>query len=119
MLEDELYLLPWFLKPLVLTILIESVVAWICGVREWKFYKTMLFVNSLTNPLLNLFLLQIYRLQVGGVGGIILLCEIVVVLVEWRILRWIFPGQSRRMFLLSLAMNGTSYLSGLLIYRLL
>ena len=117
MLEAEFSHLLQFLPPLFLTILIESGIAWLCRVRELRFYKAMLWINAITNPLLCLFLFQLYRHGMTQVTGIILICETLIVLAEWRLLLAVFPDQKRRVFFLSLAMNAGSYSLGILIYH--
>ena len=115
MFEHALQLLRWFLEPLVLTILLESGIAWLCGVRAGRFFRAMVWINCITNPLLCLFLLHFNDLS--RTGFVVVSCEILIVLVEWRFLLSVFPHQKRRMFLLSLAMNAGSYLFGLTIYE--
>ena len=107
-------LLLWFLQPLLLTILIESGIAWLCGVREGRFFRAMVWINCMTNPLLCLFLLHFDGLSLTGIT--VVGCEVLIVLAEWRLLVSVFPDQSRRMFFLACAMNGGSYLPGLILY---
>ena len=108
-------LLFWFLKPLLLTILIESGIAWLCGVREGRFFRVMVLINCITNPLLCLFLLHFgdYSLT----GGLVVSCEALIILAEWRLLMGVFPHQARCLLFLSLAMNGGSYLFGVTLYN--
>lgn len=74
---------------------------------------TVALINCLTNPALNFTLLLAWRFTPyeqlpGGAAGPILLGEAVVVLVEWRLLLWVLGGPSRRMLLVSLALNAAS-----------
>ena len=115
MFEDAFRLFRWFLQPLLLTILVESGVAWLCGVRNGRFYRAMVWINCITNPLLCLFLYHFNALS--RTGAVVVSCEVLIVLVEWRLLTSVFPNQQRRLFLLALAMNAGSYLFGLTIYR--
>ena len=115
MFESRLELLLWFLQPLLLTILIESGIAWLCGIREWRFFQAMVWINCITNPLLCLFLLHVG--DVSHTGIVVASCEILIILVEWRLLATVFSGQQCRMFFLALAMNAGSYLFGLMLYR--
>jgi hypothetical protein len=114
MFEGRLELVLWFLQPLLLTILIESGIAWLCGVREGRFFQAMVWINCITNPLLCLFLYHFNNLSQTGIA--VLSCEIVIVFVEWRLLVSVFSNQQRRLFFLSLAMNAGSYLFGLMLY---
>ena len=114
-LDQQLQLLFWFLKPLLLTILIESGIAFACRVREFRFYSALFWINAITNPLLCLFVLFLYRFNVPHINGIIFLCELGIIIAEWRLLLWIFPKQKLKMFFLALALNTGSYLLGLLL----
>lgn len=104
---------------LTLTILFESLIAFLLGERRGIFYGAMVCINVMTNLSLNLFLLALYRIGMTQVFGIVLLCEAGIVLAEWRLLLLVFPKQKRRMFLLSLAMNGGSFLFGELLFQML
>jgi hypothetical protein len=116
MFETNLELLFWFLQPLLLTILIESGIAWLCGVRERRFFLAMIWINCITNPLLCLFLLH-YG-EFSPLGIVVVSLEVLIVFVEWLLLVSVFPGQLLRMFYLSLAMNAASYLTGVMLYSI-
>ena len=115
MIEDKFGLVLWFLQPLLLTILVESGIAWCCCVREGRFFRAMVWINCITNPLLCLFLL--HAGDISPTGIVVVSCEILIVLVEWRLLVSIFSGQQYRLFFLALAMNAGSYLFGLMLER--
>ena len=115
MIEGKLGLVLWFVQPLLLTILVESGIAWCCGVREGRFFRAMVWINCITNPLLCLFLLHAGDLSPTSI--VVVSCEILIVLVEWRLLTAVFSGQHCRMFFLALAMNAGSYLFGLMLDR--
>ncbi len=102
---------------LMLTILLESIIAFLLGERSGTFYRAMACINVMTNLSLNLLLLSLYRAGATQVFGIVLLCETLIVLVEWRLLLWVFPKQKQRMFILSLAMNAGSFLFGESLYQ--
>ena len=110
--------LKFSLEALLLTIVIEVVVAWLFGLRSKRELWTVVLINVITNPLLN------YLIAVNGYfhlisqTTILILClEVAVVLVEWRLLVWVLGQNSRKMLLLSFVMNACSYLAGLLIFR--
>jgi hypothetical protein len=42
-------------------------------------------------------------------------CEIVIVLVEWRLLRWALKKDSRKTLVLSAVMNTASFAAGLVV----
>ncbi|MDR2116515.1 MAG: hypothetical protein LBP87_09050 [Planctomycetaceae bacterium] len=115
MFDSVIQLVLWFLTPLLMTILIESAVAWLLGVRETLFYTSMICINLITNPLLCFFLLILYNFDNIPITLITFILEVIIVLVEWRLLVLVFPKQNKRMFGLSLAINCSSYCWGILI----
>lgn len=107
-----------YLIALLLTIAIEVVVANFFGYRKKSEITTIIFINLITNPLLN------YLLFTNGYFGItqtnttiILFLEIVVVLVEWLLLGSVLQQNSKKLFTLSLVMNFCSYIVGVLLFR--
>ncbi|MDR2755275.1 MAG: hypothetical protein LBC20_06175 [Planctomycetaceae bacterium] len=105
----------WFLIPLLMTILLESAAAWLLGVREVLFYESMVFINLITNPSLCFFLLVLYNFDNVPITLVTIIFEIIIVLIEWRLLVLVFPKKSKNMFRLSLIMNCSSYFLGVLI----
>lgn len=105
-----------FFSALILTILIESITAYMLGYRGKLLYLTLLLINIMTNPTINLVLLLIY--QMNNYTAYItsqLLLEILVVIVEWRLLKYTYPKEKKSLLLLSIIMNSASYLFGLII----
>lgn len=107
-----------YLVAILLTIAIEIVVAIFFGYRKKLEIATIIFINLITNPLLN------YLLFINGYFGItqintaaILFLEIVIVLVEWLLLKFVLQQNSKKLFALSLVMNFCSYIAGVLIFR--
>lgn len=107
-----------YLIALLLTIAIEIIVAIFFGFRKKSEIATIIFINLITNPLLN------YLLFINGYFGIstintmtIIFLEVLVVLVEWLLLRFTLEQNSKKLFTLSLAMNFCSYIAGVLIFR--
>lgn len=103
-----------FLAPLVLTIFVEALVAWVVGLEGPGSTKTVVLVNVLTNPVAVWLLMYVatqastmpqYWTIVGSV-------EAGVALVEWRLLRWVLALRSRRAALVSLSMNAASFALG-------
>jgi hypothetical protein len=76
----------------------------------------LFFINLMTNPATNL----LYRLSLHyhllDTAWTISLLEVLVVLVEWRLMNYLSPGRSRPMFGLSLVMNAASFLVGILVF---
>ncbi len=107
-----------YLVALLLTIAIEIIVAIFFGYRKKSEIATIIFINLITNPLLN------YLLFINGYFGItqinttaILFLEIIIVLVEWLLLRFALQQNSKKLFALSLVMNFCSYIAGVLFFR--
>ncbi|MDR1960021.1 MAG: hypothetical protein LBQ54_13410 [Planctomycetaceae bacterium] len=117
--DSTIPLVMWFLIPLSLTILIESAAAWLLGIRTILFYASMICINLMTNPPFCFFLLLFYRFNNVPITLITVILEVMIVLIEWRLLVWVFPQKSKSMFGLSLTMNGSSYLIGVLIQYVL
>ena len=106
-----------YLWPFVLSFTIEIAAAIVIGYRNRSMIAGIFFINLMTNPATN-FAFRFgcyYHLFSASVASMIGL-EITVVIVEWLVLNYIFPGKSRSMFILSLSMNTVSFLIGLLIY---
>ncbi len=78
----------------------------------------MLLLNILTNPLLN-FIMLIYYSYMGMTHYYILLytLEVIVVILEGFLFSKMSDIKMYKAMLLSLALNLSSYLSGLLIFR--
>ena len=105
------------LYALLVTIIVESAVAFAAGLRKKKELLAILCINIITNPPLNYFLWLCYHYGILRVdAALILPLEALVVLIEWRLLVYVFGRDSREMFLLSFVMNFCSYAAGLLIF---
>jgi hypothetical protein len=105
-------------EALFLTIAIEFGVAWIFRLRSKTELLTIAFINLITNPLLNyLILVNGYFQLISQNIILVLILEVGVVLVEWRLLLYVLRQDVRKMFILSVVMNGLSYIAGLLIFR--
>lgn len=102
---------------LVLTILIEWIVAYLYGFRGRGELKAVALVNLITNPMLNyvLWVTAYYHiLEVDA--AFVLALEISVVFAEWRLLLFALGGNSKKIFRLSVLMNLCSYLAGFFIF---
>ncbi len=102
---------------LLLTILIEETVAVFFFGLKWQGYLLVLMVNVATNPMINVIYqwLNIY-FRIPPDGLIVILLELVVVWVEYRLISYGLNSKSKRWLLLSLAANSVSYAAGLLIF---
>jgi hypothetical protein len=104
-------------EALLLTAAIEIVIAWLFGLRSKTDLLTILVINILTNPLLNyLILVNRYFDLIQLTQVLVWVLEVCVVLVEWRLLVYTFRLGTRKMLILSLVMNGFSYLAGLFLF---
>jgi len=103
---------------LALTIIIECFIAFAMGYRRKSEILAVILVNTLTNPLLNYIVLAAGILEFLDSGRfIVVILEIAVVFVEWRVLLYVLGRGGKRLLLLSVVMNTASYVTGLLIYR--
>jgi hypothetical protein len=101
--------------PLALTLAIELPVAALCGLRTRPALLAVALVDMLTNPPLNFAGMLIARFVDWShwpALAWVLVAEIVVVVVEWRLLLWALGGRPRRMLLVAGAMNAASALAG-------
>ena len=101
------------LRCLVLTILIETVLAILLKVRDKKDLLNIILANSLTNPLVVVSSLY-FNLFYGMVGRNISLIflEISVVFVEGIIYEKFLKYRKVNPLLLAVILNGTSFLTG-------
>jgi hypothetical protein len=108
-----------FMIALSLTILLELVVVIVFGFRERRAFFAVAAINFITNPLLNYSILIIRSLNLFRVDFFVLLIfELIVVLVEWRLLVFSVCGSAKKLLMLSLVMNLFSFASGLLLFHL-
>ncbi len=108
----QLYLTAFFL-----TLVIELATAAILGCRERVLVAGIILVNLCTHPLLNL------TMALNAQHGILeneflFLCflEIIVVFVEYRLLRDTFGSMKKPFFRIALLMNFNSFAAGVLLY---
>ena len=103
-----------FLKPLLLTILLECIVAFILGLRN-KDLILVVMVNIITNPpLVYICLALMYYLGVDKAYLITyLILEPIVIIVEWLIYRQ-YLNKKTNYLLLSIILNVVSIIGGLI-----
>jgi len=94
------------------------------GLRDRRSLVIVACVSLVTNPILNwigwaLAAAVDWTASPAGVVAFLAPAEIVVVIVEWRLLLWALGGSSRRLLLISAAMNAASALAGVVIFWLL
>ena len=108
----------YLLKPLLLTIIIESIVSYVLGMRNKKDYLLLILINIITNISINLLnYLSIYYLinNILRIFLIYIVCEIIVVLVEYRFYKY-YLIEDMDCFRLSLFTNLFSLLGGIIIW---
>jgi hypothetical protein len=81
-----------FVSALALTIVIETGLAWLLGLRTKRALTTVLLINVVTNPLVN-YLLAVNRYfeLIKTEWALVLGLEIAVVIAEW-LAQGIYPG---------------------------
>lgn len=109
-----------FLTALILTILIEETVTFLLGYRHKNTFLVVSLVNVITNPVANYIVMinNIFNIIRPDISLVIIL-EILIVYVEWKILEYALPDQEKLSFLvLSIIMNLASFLTGILLFGL-
>ena len=107
-------LLNTFGKPLLITVLIETVTGFIFGVRKQKEYLLIVLANIMTNVTVNYINLLLFKI-IDNSGRVILytVLEILVVLTEFIIYRRDLKSV-KHPFLYSLAANTASFAGGII-----
>ncbi len=108
-----------FLFPLLLTLIIELFIASIFSYKSKFLLLGIILVNLITNPLLNYFLwlntfLGFFTITVIS----LVLLEILVVLIEWILLTLALRQNFKSLLFLSVVINFTSFIVGLIIFKL-
>jgi hypothetical protein len=106
--------------PFILGVIVEAAIALLLGYRNWDMFAAVFFINLMTNPATN-FLFRVAcscHVLSGSIPSMIGL-EVAVVIVEWRILNYVFSGRSKSLFLLSMLMNAASFIAGLFVLPML
>ena len=107
------------IRCLVITILIETTIAFIIKYRNRDLLNVVL-VNILTNPILNSVMVYInvyYGLKIRNIFVIIF--EILVVIIEGAIYQKYLENRKINGYLLSLLLNISSYVLGLVINKII
>jgi O-antigen/teichoic acid export membrane protein len=119
--------LVWFLviyigpavTALGLTLLVELAVALALGWRTGNDLAGVAAVSIMTNPffVLSVYVLLLVSRSLSPWSLVLFMAvlEIVIVVVEWRLLRWALKKDSRKTIFLSAAMNGASFAAGLVV----
>jgi hypothetical protein len=101
------------LTALLYTEIIEVVVGFLLGFRDKKSILAIVFINLITNPILNYILwLNNYYSFLRINTKVIILFEIIIVFIEWRLLLFALRRNSGKLLILSILMNLCSFLLG-------
>lgn len=105
-------LLLQMVRPLLVTILLEGIAAWIWGYRRKREQFQILLVNVITNPIVNVasIFLNLYCPIPVVLKGILLL-ELLVILAEALLFRY-FLDECRHPVLMAVFLNAVSYYVG-------
>jgi len=115
-----MFLTSSYLLTFLLTVIIEIFVGYLFLLRDRESIVTIFFINLLTNPLINYLVFLNSKLNLLETNWyIIIILEVCIVLLESRLLVSVLKKESKRMLMLSIIMNSSSFLIGYLIYRLI
>ena len=103
-----------FLRPLLRTVLIEGIAAWLFGIRNRRDLMLIVLVNAFTNPLLHLLAREFRTVIFGKAASVLVLAvlELLVVFTEG----WIYQKGSEMShpYRISIILNMCSLTGGLL-----
>ncbi len=105
-----------YLLALFLTLIIEGSIAYLIGLRGRDYVLAVALINAITHPILNYLLLVLGYLNINASLMLIVLLEVLVVIVEWRMLVYIFRFPETRFLITSILANTASFLAGLLLF---
>jgi hypothetical protein len=105
-----------YLLTLVLSIVIECAIAYVLGYKKRKYLLTIVFINLITQPMLNYLLLILSYTHININLLLVLILEIIVALAEWGLLVHVFRKDKHKFFVLSLITNLASFLIGIIIF---
>ncbi len=105
-----------YLLALFLTLIIEGSIAYLMGLRGRDYVLAVALINVITHPILNYLLFVLGYLNINASLMLIVLLEILVVIVEWRLLVYIFRSPKTRFLITSILANTASFLAGLLLF---
>jgi hypothetical protein len=105
-----------YLVALILTIVIEIIVAFFFKLRNKDAIVTIVLINIVTHPLIHYSIAILFAIGIAADYLVVLLLEIAVIIAEWRLLVYSLQDNSKQMLVLSIIMNMVSYAIGLLIF---
>lgn len=103
----------YYFQALILTIIIEFLIVYILGFRNKLLFKSLVIVNIITNPALNFIVKELNKLFIGFSFVHIVILEMIVVIIEWYLLKLMLKDNQLPLFKLSFIINASSFLTGL------
>ena len=103
---------------LVATVIIEVFVAYIIGYRKKNFLIIVALGSVITNPVLNVLILIYAFITLSYIPFyLLIILEVIVVYVEFRILYFVFKNKypKRELFIVAAVINSTSFITGYLL----
>ncbi len=105
-----------YLLALALTLVSEGSIAYLFGLRKRQAVLAVAAINVMTNLILNYCLFLLGYLGVAVSFMLVVALEILVVVIEWRLLVYVFREPTERFLLLSIVANTASFLAGVLLF---
>ena len=101
---------------LIITIVVEASVAALMGYRSDRELKYVVIVNVITDPIINLVIFYCFaRYQTPMPNVYVAALDIIVIVVEWKLLVKALRYEPFRLFKLSAVMNTVAFFCGLLL----
>jgi hypothetical protein len=100
---------------LLATVLLEGLMM-LMLFRNWRYFYYILLCNLLTNPAINIILYVVYYFFPSAYYSALISLEIIVVLIEARILKLLCGFTVKKSLLVSFVLNAFSYFVGLLLF---
>ncbi len=107
-----------FFVALLLTVAIEIAVSLFFNIRNKYLFLSIIFINLITNLILNYFLwINNYLSLISVNMSTLLIFEILIVIIEWQLLVFAIKQSSKRLFALSFTMNFCSFVVGVILLK--
>jgi hypothetical protein len=108
------------LECLLLTVVVESLLGYLLGIKDKKELEIVILINIVTNALLNAFVIYMDNFQIVYSAAtrryFVPILEILVIYIEGAVYRRMLPKKKINPFILSFILNACSYLLGLFIF---
>lgn len=106
-----------FALVLLMTIIIECGTAFLLGYRDKFVLISIILINVITNPAINVIVMLMVYLQIGSIISFIVYpLEVIVVLVEWQLLKYATHNTIKNPLRLAIIMNAVSYAVGVFVF---